>query len=155
MFFASIPIVSANQTLSLNAPQVTLAGSTTKSYREWKISMVTEAEARLKATKDSLVKIKIPVIDASAQAELKMMQNRFYKESLQLSMAHDLTISDYFVGYLTKQKELNKAIKEVSGRLTAEEVAELMSAYANNFFSSRPASSKANPQADRQALSTP
>ncbi len=49
-------------------------------------------------------------------------------------MAKDLTVADYFAGYLTKQKNQAQAIKEVSGRLSADEVAELMTIYANSVF---------------------
>ena len=49
-------------------------------------------------------------------------------------MAKDLSVTDYFVGYLTKMQDKKAAFNEVAGKLTAEEVAELMSAYANSVF---------------------
>ncbi|MBC7740689.1 MAG: hypothetical protein H7061_00730 [Bdellovibrionaceae bacterium] len=138
---------SPNTLAAINSPL-----STTKSYREWKQYMVADAELRLRVTKDAMIgKSKAApanTIDSVLNNELKNLQNQFDKEKLQLSMTHDLTISDYFVGYLTKQKHLANAIKEVSGRLSAEEVAELMGAYANNFFSSTPRITKQAPQAE-------
>ncbi len=140
--------------------QPSVAISNVKSYREWKVSMVSEAEVRLKQTRDSIISkrrgaaSKDPnaaistVVEAGLSTDLQTMHNKYEKEQLQLSMAHDLTISDYFVGYLTKQPQLSKAIRDVSGRLSAEEVAELMDAYANNFFTSKPSSTKQTPQAE-------
>ena len=128
---------------------------TIKSYREWKSTMISEAESRLKATKDSILSKTRAQLGETANSDLKTMHNKYDKESLQLSLAYDLTISDYFVGYLTKQKELDKAIKEVSSRLTDEEVAELMSAYANNFFSSKASETKQPPSAELRSSVNP
>ncbi|MBC7420946.1 MAG: hypothetical protein H7328_09470 [Bdellovibrio sp.] len=160
-------LTSATAPISAPIAATTLAGPpapalpTVKSYREWKASMVTEAEARLKTTREIILSKRRGAaskdpnlaagnsnLESGLNNDLQTMHSKFEKESLQLSMAHDLTISDYFVGYLTKQRELDKAIREVSSRLSAEEVAELMSAYANNFFSSKPTGAKAAPQAD-------
>lgn len=49
-------------------------------------------------------------------------------------MAKDFTMADYFAGYLTRQKNQLEAIKQVSSRLSSEEVAELMMIYANSVF---------------------
>ena len=78
--------------------------------------------------------------ESGLNSNLQELQKQAEKDQYQLSINKDLTISDYFVGYLTKQRDMSAAITEVSGRLTPEEIAELMAAYANNFFSSRPSS---------------
>ncbi len=123
-----------------------------KSYREWKSSMIGESEIKVKTLKENFLKTRTAASQSATEAGVNLnLQNIQYmldKEELQLSLAQDLSISDYFVGYLTKQKSLNSAIKEVSGRLTADEVAELMTAYANNFFSSLPAPTIQAPRAD-------
>lgn len=126
-----------------------------KSFHEWKASMVGAAEAKARQTQDAvMIKQRSSASaspmdpnanmkggsEAGLSAQIQQMQNQLEKDEFQVSIAKDLTISDYFVGYLTKQKDLSAAITEVSGRLTAEEVAELMAAYANNFFSSQPVS---------------
>jgi hypothetical protein len=49
-------------------------------------------------------------------------------------MAKELTMADYFAGYVTKQANQAEAIKEVSSRLSHPEVAELMTIYANSVF---------------------
>ena len=87
-------------------------------------------------------------LESGLNQSLAEMQQQAEKEQYQLSVAKDLTISDYFVGYLTKQKDLSAAIKDVSGRLTPDEVSELMYAYANNFFSSKPSTTISPARAD-------
>lgn len=122
-----------------------------KSYREWKSSMISEAEARVKTLKENVNKSRVSAsqpTEAGLNQNLQSMQNMLDKEQLQYSLAQDLTIADYFVGYLTKQKSVSLAIKEVSGRLSAEEVAELMTAYADNFFTSKPTPLIQAPRAD-------
>jgi hypothetical protein len=110
--------------------------------------MISAAEARAKISQDA-VSLKRgsasadpnlsnkTTSESGLSAQLQELHNQAEKDSYQLSMAKDLTISDYFVGYLTKQKDLPAAINEVAGRLSTDEVAELMSAYATNFFSSQ------------------
>lgn len=115
--------------------------SQVKSYREWKQFKISEAEGRLKTIKEAMLRSKGLSLSATEAGLSSSLRRMLDNEELQFDMAQDLTISDYFVGYLTKQKSLNQAIKEVSGKLSAEEVAELMTAYADNFFSSKPSSS--------------
>lgn len=120
-----------------------------KSFREWKLGMIYSAEMQLKqstgaiALKQRLSASADPNLAAKNTAEsglnphLVELQKQAEKDKYQLAITRDLTISDYFVGYLTKQKDMAAAISEVSGRLSPEEIAELMAAYANNFFSSK------------------
>ncbi|MBC7466397.1 MAG: hypothetical protein H7256_10425 [Bdellovibrio sp.] len=138
------------------AATATTKGHQFKSFHEWKTGMISAADTRAKQAQDAIMLKQRTSASADPNAALKTgseagvsgqiheMQNQLEKEQYQLSIAKELTISDYFVGYLTKQKDLTAAINEVSGRLTPEEVAELMSAYANNFFTSVPANSAVN-----------
>lgn len=119
-----------------------------KSYREWKQSKISEAEGRVKNLKETLLKSKGLSLSATEAGLSSNLQTMLDKEEMLFSMAQDLTITDYFVGYLTKQKSVSQAIKEVSTRLSPEEVAELMTAYADNFFSSKPSATGQAPKAD-------
>ncbi len=110
------------------------------SYREWKNSKIQDAKLKIKSVRekygtDPNVQLKTTGTEAGLSKELE-------RELLNLSLTQDLTISDYFVGYLTRQASLDAAIKDVSIKLTSEEVAELMSAYAENFFQSKPSALK-------------
>lgn len=116
-----------------------------KSYHEWKDAKIHLSESRIKTLKkissDPNLKIK-----SNSEAGLS---EELAQEILNLSISRDLTISDYFVGYLTQQSSLNTAVKDVAGRLSQEEVAELMMAYAEHFFQTRPSTAlRAAPRAD-------
>ena len=127
-----------------------------KSFREWKSGMINSAEVQVRQSKNAVaLKQRIAAsatdpnlaqklnVESGLSIQLQELQKQAEKDQYQLSITKELTISDYFVGYLTKQNDMKAAINEVSGRLSAEEIAELMAAYANNFFSSRPSSGMA------------
>ncbi len=104
-------------------------GNELKSYREWKNTMVDAAQLRVQKTKNSLEQhrqLSGLLIDPN-------LKNQLSKEQLRAALASELTINDYFVGYLNKQTNLQQAIKGVAGKLSDDEVAELMSAYAYSF----------------------
>lgn len=86
-----------------------------------------------------------PIRNSGTEAGLNKELER---EILTLSLTQDLTISDYFVGYLTRQASLDSAIKDVAVKLTADEVAELMAAYAENFFQVKSQSTKPSSSTD-------
>ncbi|HRO67704.1 MAG TPA: hypothetical protein PL182_09085, partial [Pseudobdellovibrionaceae bacterium] len=65
--------------------------------------------------------------------EATRLLTQIRNDEMELEMALELTVSDYFAGYLTKLSNKN-VYKEVAGRLTPDEVAELMAAYANSVF---------------------
>ena len=68
--------------------------------------------------------------------EWKVDQIAYGQFKGQPNMVDELTVADYFAGYLTKQRNQAQAIKEVAGRLSPDEVAELMTIYANSVFGS-------------------
>lgn len=145
-------ISHARLTAVTAAVQLPTTTSQYKSFHEWKNSMVSSAETKARQTQDAIMlkqRSSASTTDPNLaggkgtsegglSSQLQQMQFQLEKDEYQVSIAKELTISDYFVGYLTKQKDLKAAISDVSGRLTPEEVAELMSAYATNFFSSQP-----------------
>jgi hypothetical protein len=61
-------------------------------------------------------------------------QLNYWRTRGQTEMAKGLTMADYFAGYLTMQKNQAEAIKQVSSRLSPDEIAELMTIYANSVF---------------------
>ena len=85
--------------------------------------------------------------------EWKVDQVAYWHFKGQADMAKDLTVADYFAGYLTKQRDQSLAIKEVSGRLSPDEVAELMTIYANSVFGSH--SSAVPGFSDKEAAQQP
>ena len=142
----------------------TVSASTThfyKSFREWKTAMIAASIEKSNQSQQALT-LKQRLLasatdpnsgyksksEAGLSLQLEELQQQAEKDHYQLSITKELTISDYFVGYLTVQKDLSATITEVSNRLSPDEIAELMHAYANNFFSSRPSSQPSASRAD-------
>ena len=118
-------------------------GVKTKSFREWKSEKVHEALTRVTVskTKIQLAKYKDPNLarrnsglEAISGVNTANLENQLQQDQSILEMAKDLSVTDYFVGYLTKIQDKKAAFNEVAGKLTSDEVAELMTAYANSVF---------------------
>lgn len=121
-----------------------------KSYREWKTEKVSQASVRVSSLKAQLDNNKkAPGIDPNlamnrTKAHLEgtpgkdiandRLERMLRAEQYDLDLAKDLSVTDYFVGYLTKVQDKKAAFQEVAGKLSPEEVAELMTAYANSVF---------------------
>lgn len=122
-----------------------------KSYREWKTEKVQSAQGSVTSVKAQIDAKKqnrgiaqgtdpnmaqrsgmeaVAAQDISIEKLERLLKNEQYD----LEVAKDLSVTDYFVGYLTKVQDKRSAFNEVAGKLSAEEVAELMMAYANSVF---------------------
>lgn len=114
--------------------------SSFKSYKEWKSEKVQEAVVRLDAVKGRLGRRSMdPNLQKTTgtegrDPETKRLENEIHSDELSVESAKELTVSDYFAGYLIKVQNKRAAFKEAAGKFTAEEVAELMSAYADSVF---------------------
>ena len=120
-----------------------------KSYREWKTERVSQASVRVSSLKAQIESKKAPGIDPNmamnrSKNQLEgtpgkdiatdRLERMLRAEQYDLDLAKDLSVTDYFVGYLTKVQDKKAAFQEVAGKLSPEEVAELMTAYANSVF---------------------
>jgi len=118
----------------------------TKSFREWKSEQVHDALSRVTATKTkiqlakskdpNLARRKAGGLEAISGTNTENLETQLQQDQSILEMAKDLSVTDYFVGYLIKIQNKKAAYNEVAGKLTSEEVAELMTAYANSVFGS-------------------
>lgn len=138
-----------------------------QSYREWKSTQVNQAQMKVQILKvqidarknqrRDIAQGKDPNLTqksggteafAGNDAQVERLERMLKQENDNLEMAKDLSVSDYFAGYLTKVKDKKTAFNEVAGKLSAEEVAELMNVYANSVFGSHageiPSSATAN-----------
>jgi hypothetical protein len=113
----------------------------TKSFREWKSEKVQDALGKVTATRIQIAKTKDPnlnrpkgTLEAASGSGVESLEDQLEQDQTALEMTKDLSVTDYFVGYLTKLQNKKAAFNEVAGKLTAEEVAELMAAYANSVF---------------------
>jgi len=133
------------------------AGTTSKqglkSYRQWKNERIREAMTRVSFTryrldhhqtlkapasalsKESEVKSQTEAI-ASADISLVQLEKQMGLDLMSLEMAKDLTVTDYFVGYVSRRTHKADSMKEIAGKMSKDEVAELMQAYAESIFGS-------------------
>ncbi len=124
------------------------AGTGIKSYREWKNDRVIFAQAKVTSLKSqietqksigtdpNLAKAKRGQLEAAPTKDLTLgrLEKIMNEEVYDLELAQELSVTDYFVGYLIKVQNKKSAFQEVAGKLSPEEVAELMTAYANSVF---------------------
>lgn len=127
------------------------AGAQVKSYREWKSEQVVLAEGKVSTLRaqisvkktgravalgtDPNMANKAALEAVSSQDKsVEKLERQLREEQYDLEVARDLSVTDYFAGYLTKVQDKKSAFNEVAGKLSAEEVAELMTAYANSVF---------------------
>jgi len=117
------------------------ANTGVKSYREWKTEKVSQASVRVNTVKARLDP-NLALNRTKGQVEGTLtkdlatdkLERMLRAEQYDLDLAKDLSVTDYFVGYLTKVQDKKAAFQEVAGKLSPEEVAELMTAYANSVF---------------------
>jgi hypothetical protein len=111
-------------------------GRSYSTFKEWKREKVQEVKGRIQSHRS--------VTEAGMASELRMSQqqrsNRLLQRDLvDLDIANGLTLTDYIVGYLSKQTDRKAAVSAIAARLTPEEVAELMNAFTNTLTGSHAA----------------
>ncbi len=125
------------------------AATEVQSYKSWKSDKVASSKTRvdeIKKTLDVQKSInkaigsdpnlkKTQSTQSGISPHLQNLNNQLDSEIAKMSLAEELSITDYFVGYLMKKSDLKQAIKEASQQLTPEEVAELMTTYAETIQS--------------------
>ena len=119
--------------------------SSYKSFREWKSQRVQDAQSKILVIRTQIDSRKAargtdPNLAQgrkgfeAGEPGVTLLERQLRQEQYDLEMAKDLSVTDYFVGYLTKVQDKKSAIQDVASKLTPEEVAELMMAYANSVF---------------------
>lgn len=122
----------------------------TKSYREWKgeklqaiQNRISNIQARIEITKQgrtiqgdpNLAMPKGTEANYLSETSASVLEKQLQQEQYAMELAQDLSVTDYFVGYLSKVTNQQKAVYEVASRLSVDEVAELMFAYSKMFSS--------------------
>lgn len=143
LVFGLLTVLVMTAALVVSPAHAFAAEGSIKSYREWKTSKVQEAEARLegaKARAEARKKdpnlTKRPGTEA-VDTDTQKVESQLRSEKMAVDLAKELSVSDYFAGYLAKVSDKNAAFKQVAGKLSPEEVADLMMAYANSIFGSQ------------------
>ena len=136
--------------ISVQVGYATVSATTeVQSYKSWKSDKVAVSKTRVDQIKKTL-RVQKSIHQAigsdpnlkktqSTQSgispHLQNLNSQLDNEIAKMSLAEELSITDYFVGYLMKKSDLKQAIKEASQQLSPEEVAELMTTYAETIQS--------------------
>lgn len=142
-----------NSSLHSNSIPPVSAAPKMKSYREWKRDIVQDVQSKITGCKVQIESRKqqnrvaavgndpnLKYLNKEAEGNLshdvslEKLERDLRREEYELDIAQDLTVTDYFVGYLIKAQNKKAAFQEAAGKLTPDEVAELMTAYANSVF---------------------
>lgn len=101
------------------------------SFKEWKNDRSSVLRARyLKLQTDYILKKSENPKDSSLKAMYRELKNT----KSNVDEIGDLTVSDYFVGYLSRFKNNSQVFKQAAQKLDSTEVAELMTAYADSLL---------------------
>jgi hypothetical protein len=164
MFFLKV-LFSMSMVVFSSAPAL----ASVKSYREWKTDRVQWAQNKVSTLKAQIEikkhQVRIGALGVDPNLEIKQqteagtsnsmavekLEKQLTTEQYDLDLANDLSVTDYFVGYLIKVQDKKSAFNEVAGRLSPEEVAELMAAYANVVFGPQAPTEAAAPTAAGKA----
>lgn len=126
--------VSSAQVLTFKEWKDTHLQTSTKKVNRLRAQInLAKTPKRIHSSQDPNLKLRTGGEAAStADATVERLSSELNNELENLEMAHDLTVTDYFVGYLTKVPNRQTAFDEVAAKLTPQEVSELMGAYANS-----------------------
>jgi hypothetical protein len=115
---------------------ITLAASATAapsvlSFKEWKVDKTSRARARYaKLETEYITKKAVNPKDSG----LKTLYLDLKDTKSHVDEISELTVSDYFIGYLSRFKDQRKAFQVAAQKLDSSEVAELMTAYADSLL---------------------
>ena len=116
-----------------------------KSFREWKAEQIQQSQQKVSSLQGQIVLAKsqkaIRALANSskkteagllADPQINSLEKDLQREEVTFELTQNLSVADYFSNYLSKAQDRKSAFKEVAAKLTPEEVAELMTAYANS-----------------------
>jgi hypothetical protein len=110
------------------------ASTSIKGYREWKVDKVQVALGQTASTRTLLQKAKAE----GQKTNVDSLERQLTQLQWNLDVAKDLSVTDYFVLYLSQLSQSDR-FQQAAQKLSSSEVAELMEAYANTLGSSTPA----------------
>lgn len=144
-------VTPANSATSLQVKPVVLTPPTSvKSFKEWKNEKVQQAIKKVTITKAQIEYKKLnkqflqrTEVVSAKDSELDRLEGVLKNDLYSLEVTQELSVTDYFAIYLTKQENKPEAYKEAAQKMTSDEVNQLIKAYADSFFSPGPGSPSA------------
>lgn len=119
-----------------------------KSFRDWKSERISERLLKIQTVKSQIEQRKKELVskkvDLQTDLTLANLEQKLQLDQFSFDLANDLSVTDYFVGYLNKVENKQSAFKELAAKMSPDEVAEIMTAYANSVFGSRETPDKAD-----------
>lgn len=119
----------------------TASNAAIKSFKEWKnekvqsaIKKVTITRAQIEYRKLNKQLLQKGEAGNLKDSEMERLELQLKNDTYSLEVAQDLTVSDYFGIYLTKQENRTDAYKDAAQKMTSDEVAELIAMFADSFF---------------------
>ncbi len=101
------------------------------SFKDWRSEKLSLARARYsKLQTDYILKKSANPKDTT----LKSLYSELKNTKSNLDEVSELTVADYFVGYLSRFKDQKQAFNKAAEKLNSLEVAELMTAYADSLL---------------------
>ena len=101
------------------------------SFKEWKVDKSVQARTRYSKLESEYIAKKAVNPKDSV---LKSLYNDLKDTKSHVDEIGELTVSDYFVGYLSRIKDQKKAFQLAAEKLDSAEIAELMTAYADSLL---------------------
>lgn len=101
------------------------------SFKEWKSDKSTEVRERYSKLESEYITKKAA---NPKDRSLKALYSDLKSTKSHIDEIGELTVSDYFVGYLSRFKDQKKAFNAAAGKLDSSEVSELMTAYADSLL---------------------
>jgi hypothetical protein len=143
MALSSTQVLAAGPYALRSSASLGASDTKIKSYREWKSERVQDALQRVTVTKTQLeiTKSKDPNLsqqkgsmESGTSLALERLENQLQVDQNFLETTKNFSVTDYLAGYLMKVQNKKAAFNEVAGKLSSDEIAELMSAYATSAF---------------------
>lgn len=134
MFKMRVAVLVMLQIVFLNASvgaTVSTPSNAVLSFKEWKNDKSAQARARYLQLETEYISKKAA---NPKDMNLKSLYNSLKNTKSRIDDVNELTVSDYFVGYLSDFKDQKKAFTEAATKLDAAEVAALMETYAESLL---------------------
>ena len=127
VFILSLSL-TAGAAIVLVAP---VATSSVLSFKEWKVDKSVQARTRYSKLESEYIAKKAVNPKDSV---LKSLYSDLKNTKSHVDEVDELTVSDYFVGYLSRFKDQRKAFQTAAEKLDSSEIAELMTDYADSLL---------------------
>lgn len=116
-----------------------------KGFREWKNEKIQTVQNQTLNLRNQILKSNLEGNKKNSEA----LERQLSQVQFNLEVVRDLSVTDYFVLYLSKQSQADR-FQQAAQKMTTHEVAELMEAYADTLSNSAPSEAAA-----QQALVQP